>query len=131
MKVLTGKNSGYYNNECIADVVECHLKNFLIESDFDIEVGTFDNCREYGNTYRAVGAHQDYTFCVFEHRNSDEIIINGCPTNEIKPYGPYSGESKYDCYESFRYNQHYDAARKLYEILSECFAGDFKDKFRS
>ena len=131
MKVLTGKNSEYYTNKCIADVIECILKSMLVGSDIEVEVGTFDNCREYGNTYRVIDALQDYTFCVYEHRNSDQIIINGCKSDEIKPYGPYSGESKYDFYASFGYGEHYNATKKLYEMMLECFEGKFKDKFKS
>jgi hypothetical protein len=57
-----------------------------------IDFGTFDNCREYGLTF-TLGL---WTFCVYEHRNSDEICIEGCLTAEMKSYGPYGGISKYD-----------------------------------
>lgn len=57
-----------------------------------VNFGTFNNCREYGLTF-TLGL---WTFCVYEHRNSDEICIEGCPTAEAKPYGPYGGFDQYD-----------------------------------
>jgi len=92
-----------------------------------VEVGEFDNCREYGYTYRVVNGEQDITFCVYEHRNSDDIIINGCRTKDVKEYGPYNGESKYDFLFGFRYNQHQDCANKLAECLRECYLGNFDE----
>lgn len=57
-----------------------------------IDFGTFDNCREYGVTF----TYGLWTFCVYEHRNSDEIHIEGCPTAEIQSWGPYGGVDKWD-----------------------------------
>ncbi|OBG32386.1 hypothetical protein [Mycolicibacter heraklionensis] len=56
-----------------------------------ITFGTFDNCREYGLTFTA----GDWTFCCFEHRNSDQIMVEGCPTAEMKEWGPYGCYDKY------------------------------------
>jgi len=57
-----------------------------------VEFDTFDNCREYGLTYTFGG----WTFCAFEHRNSNELHIEGSPTGEIQSYGPYGGIDKWD-----------------------------------
>ena len=128
-KELINHNEDYSTNNLIADVVKLMLKYIISEEDnLTVEVGTFDNCREYGNTYRAIGAKQHYTFCIYEHRNSDEICINGCPTAEIKSYGPYTGKDKWFAHASFSYNQHYDAARQLYDFLMQSMAGIFVDK---
>lgn len=127
-KQIITNDSSYSANHMIAEVVKCILKHLISDDELNIEIGTFDNCREYGNTYRAIGAIQDYTFCVYEHRNSDMIYINGCQTDEIKSYGPYSGNDKWFSHASFSYNQHYDAARQLYDFLMQSMAGNFIDK---
>ena len=129
-KQIITKDSSYSTNNMIADVIKSILKHLISLDDDDliIEIGTFDNCREYGNTYRAIGADQDYTFCVYEHRNSDAIYINGCHTDEIKSYGPYSGDDKWFSHASFRYDEHYKAAQKLMCFLKEAIDGGFLDK---
>lgn len=57
-----------------------------------LEFGVFDCGREYGLTYTVA----DWTFCVYEHRNTDSLCIEGCPTDDMKPCGPYGGSDKYD-----------------------------------
>lgn len=76
--------------------------------DDSIDFGVFDNCREYGLTV-TVG---DWTFCAYEHRNSDAICIEGCPTAEVQPYGPYGGD-KYDVLFSTSWKQYNVAATAL------------------
>ncbi|QHJ86411.1 hypothetical protein SEA_KUWABARA_75 [Gordonia phage Kuwabara] len=66
---------------------------------------TFDNCREHGLTVRTPGG---WTFCWYEHRNSDTIHIEGCPSTEVQSFGPYGGESKYDTLAEF-WPETYDA----------------------
>lgn len=68
----------------------------------DVEFGTFDNCREYGLTITA----GDWTFCAYEHRNSDEIHIEGCPTTDVKEWGPYGGSDKFDTLAHYRWEQY-------------------------
>lgn len=63
----------------------------LLEWPEGTQFGTFNNCREYGVTYSING----WTFCVYEHRNSDEMHLEGCPTDQVQSYGPYGGEDKY------------------------------------
>jgi len=129
--MIISNEKGYYTNNMIADVILAMVKHRVqnLGSDFQVEVGTFDNCREYGKTYRVLGAKQDYTFCVYEHRNSDQICINGCPTGEVKPYGPYCNGSKYDYYFSANYDEHHRVAFELVEMLVQCKEGKFFDKF--
>ncbi len=78
-----------------------------------IDFGTFDNCREYGVTF----TYGLWTFCVYEHRNSDEIHIEGCPTAEIQTYGPYGGVSKSDTLFSARFEEYGVIATKLLAML--------------
>lgn len=91
-----------------------------------IAYGVFDNCREHGITYRAAGPRNGvagsdpftgWTFCVYEHRNSDSICVNGCPTNKVESYGPYGGENKYDTLFDTRYENYDEAAAALIAMM--------------
>jgi hypothetical protein len=55
-----------------------YLRDMEELKDINITIGTFTNCREVGLTF-AVLEKKNFTFCVYEHRNSDSIIINGAP----------------------------------------------------
>ncbi len=99
---------------------------------YEVNVGCFTNCREVGLTFALLGAYDEagkyhsvdaFTFCIYEHRNSDEIIING-KAGYVSFNGelPYGGETKYDYLAHFSYNQHYEAAEKLKELIEEKFA---------
>lgn len=78
-----------------------------------INFGTFDNCREYGVTF-GLGL---WTFCVYEHRNSDEICIEGCPSDEVQSFGPYGGETKWDVLFTAGYEEYKVVADKLLDML--------------
>jgi len=62
-----------------------------------VRYGLLDNGREHGLTYTTPGAdgaaNTGWTFCVYQHRSSDIICIDGCPTNRIQPHGPYGGDT--------------------------------------
>lgn len=88
-----------------------------------LEIKPFDNCRESGYMYRVLGSKQDCTFCVYEHRNSDEIIINGCLTQDVKSYGAYGGSSKWDYLYRFSYDEYYAVAKRLGLLLEQCYLG--------
>lgn len=81
------------------------LDAFWDERDL-LDFGTFDNCREYGLTVTVGG----WTFCAYEHRNSDDICLEGCPTGEVKEYGPYGEDNKYDVLFSARWKHYSDVA---------------------
>lgn len=88
----------------------------------EVTVGTFTNCRECGYTFRVSIYEPEYrafTFCVYEHRNSDKIIING-KEGCISLNGdlPYNGDSKWDYLHSFDYDQHKECALKLQELIN-------------
>ncbi len=97
-----------------------------------VSYGTFYNLREHGLTYTVLGPdlhpENGWTFCVYEHRNSDEIIINGCRTAEVKPYGPYGGQDKWDTLGCFDYGNYDDAANALIRILN--LAMEFGDDWK-
>lgn len=75
--------------------------------------GTFNNCREWGLTY----SHGGWTFCVYEHRNSDSICIEGCPDAEVQKYGPYGGADKYDTLSSDGFDDYEKVGQRLEAAL--------------
>lgn len=111
-----------------------HLRNDEeLASLCDIQVGTFTNCRENGLTFILTGIYDEsgkylrgdlnhgkvlFTYCVYEHRNSDSIIING-KEGYITENGflPYAGETKYDYLAEFSCGQHSEVADKLAEFM--------------
>lgn len=113
------------NQVMVANIVLLILKRYVPE-DVEILVDTFDNCREYGYTYSVKDAKQDMVFCVYEHRNSDCIIINGCLRKDMKKYGPYRDDkSKYSYYKSFMYSEYEDVAKTLLKYLIQAKDGHF------
>lgn len=100
--------------EDYAPIAMARTVGTLIASEFGelVSWDTFDNCREHGLTVSTPGG---WTFCWYEHRNSDTIHIEGCPTSEMQSFGPYGGESKYDTLAEF-WPETYDAVA---ECLSE------------
>jgi hypothetical protein len=93
----------------------------------NIYVGTFTNCRESGLTFIVSKKdNSDYfTFCVYEHRNSDNIIING-RKGYLTMNGslPYSGGSKYEYLDSFQYNEDKKVAKRLSNLIKEWVLGN-------
>lgn len=74
-----------------------------------IEVGRFENCREQGYVFTLyIGYNQDKHYAVYEHRNSDELIVL-CPlkhticlnTPTIKQMWTDDNRSKYDYNKKF------------------------------
>lgn len=83
-----------------------------------LDFGTFQNCREYGLTVTVGG----WTFCAYEHRNSDDICIEGCPTADVQEYGPYGSEDKHDVLFSARWKQYHEAADAMARITRHVLA---------
>lgn len=117
--------------DTVAEVVKLLLLDSLKYSEIlggkSLEIIPFDNCREYGYMYHIVGGKQDLVFSVYEHRNSDEMIINGGFTSNIKPHGIYNGGSKWDYLNNFMYNEHYAVAKRLGEYLEQSYVGTFDE----
>lgn len=101
------------------------LYNSDLETEIELEIGNFDNCREYGFTYSIKGSKQDNVFCVYEHRNSDQICVNGCAREDVKSYGPYSGETKWDVLFSANYEEYHSVSEQLTQWLMESYKGEF------
>lgn len=73
----------------------------LHDSKVYIAVGCFTNCRESGLTFR-ISEKKAFTWCVYEHRNSDMIIVNG-KNGYISMNGdlPYKSDDKYSYIKAF------------------------------
>lgn len=132
MEVIKINKGQFTRQGILADTILILVKKELSEVlcdteglEFELEIGEFENCREYGYTYSLLGGIQDNVFCVYEHRNSDNICINGCKREDVKPYGPYSGESKWDTLGSFSYSEYHAASKQLVEFLVHSFNGAF------
>jgi len=72
------KSQGLINSE---EVLK-RLKKRKDLADYEIWIGAFTNCREVGLTFYPIYKNgepikKSKTFCIYEHRNSDQIIING------------------------------------------------------
>ena len=98
-----------------------HLRDNPDLKEIDVVIGAFTNCRECGLTFLVMGKDaKSFTWCVYEHRNSDQIIING-KEGYITINGdlPYGWDSKYQYIADFDYNQHYEVAEKLAKLIIE------------
>lgn len=80
----------------------------------DVYVRCFQNLREMGLTFTTNGM----TYCIYEHRNSDAIIINGKKgwSGGVGDL-PYMSDSKWENIKSFSYNEHLKCAECLIKLL--------------
>jgi hypothetical protein len=86
---------------------------------YRVNVGTFTNCSECGLTFMVM-EKKSFTWCIYEHRNSDSIIINGKEGYiSLNDELPYKAGNKYDYLASFSYNEYYEAAEKLKELITK------------
>lgn len=101
--------TGNENIRIAATVGNDLVSDLLYDTRDELVFGTFDNNREYGITVTVSG----WTFSVYEHRNSDDIIVNGCPTADVEPFGPYGGGDKYDVLHGSPWRDYEGAAKAL------------------
>ena len=78
--------------------------------DPEIEVGRYENCREQGYVFRLrIGCETLMNYAVYEHRNSDQLIVLKSDRNTINTPSiddMWNGrESKYDYDKAFEYAQ--------------------------
>ena len=83
-------------------------------NDLGVVVGCFTNCRESGLTFKMFVGKNSFTWCIYEHRNSDSIIING-KEGYISSNGdlPYMAEDKYTYIKSFNFGEYEETANFL------------------
>jgi hypothetical protein len=96
--------------------------------DVYVSVGAFTNCREVGLTFAAPNTLGNFfTWCIYEHRNSDQIIVNGRP-GLVSWNGvlPYKADDKYDVIKSFGWGQFQDAADFLKREILEWSKKSYK-----
>jgi hypothetical protein len=101
--------TGQENIRIAATVGSDLVSDLMYDMRDELVFGTFDNCREYGLTVTVSG----WTFAVYEHRNSDNICVEGCPTDETEVFGPYGGEDKYDVLFTTEWRNYEVAAKAL------------------
>lgn len=89
-----------------------------------ISFDTFDNCREWGLTFTAGG----WTFCCYEHRNSDEIHIEGRPTVPIQEWGPYGGDDKYDTMFHAGWEQYQTITKALTYVIEAALIREINNR---
>ena len=110
-------------------VLELLRNNEELNDKCDISIGAFTNCRECGLTFTPFSYKDDegefvhtepFTFCVYEHRNSDDIILNGKDGwISLNGHLPYQADSKSVYIASFPYSEHYKCAEKITELILE------------
>jgi len=95
------------------------LQNDEDLKDIDVHIECFVNCRECGLTFtvRKKEGNNRKTFCIYEHRNSDEIIINGIDNwSSFSEDLPYMGD-KWTYLANFGYGEFYKVYEKLKELI--------------
>jgi len=98
-----------------------HLRNNEDIKDIRISIGTFTNCRECGLTFAVFAENgETFTWCVYEHRNSDSIIING-KDGYITLNGdlPYCSDNKWQYLGASGCGEHQATADKLANMIIE------------
>lgn len=96
----------------------------------EVRVRHFFNTRENGFVYTVdTPDGNTRSFCVYEHRNSDHLIINGTANwNEMAEPDdpdnlPYAGESKYNVLHSETCGRFEDVSVKLVDFLKRAHNG--------
>ncbi len=100
-------------------VLEC-IRDSDDLKDIEVGVGALMNCREQGLTFYAANKkHKYFTWCVYVHRNSDSIILNG-KAGLLSAAGelPYKGD-KWECIASFSYDNHLACAENLIKEIKD------------
>lgn len=86
-------------------VTDCAWNEQRKKSDAEIQVGRFENCREQGYVFSLwYNYKQVVHYAVYEHRNSDSLIVwkfNGNFINTPRPDDFMVNKSKYDYTKSF------------------------------
>lgn len=96
----------------------------------NVSVSPFFNSREFGLVYSVLTPEGNTrSFSVYEHRNSDSIIINGKTNWDItdQPYGPYPGENQHQFFAEFSYDSRRQVAETLGYFLKSAQKGELED----
>ena len=104
-------------------------------TDPEIEVGRYENCREQGYVFRLrIGCNTLMNYAVYEHRNSDKLIVLKSDRNTINTPSideMWNGrESKYDYDKGFSYGQIIECGEYILDDM-ECLVRDFAQRHPS
>ncbi len=93
----------------------------------NVAVTPFYNTREWGNVYSVIQPDGKLrAFSVYEHRNSDSIIINGKEDWDGKE-PPYAADSKHQFYGEYGPDEHQRAAQSLAFFMKQAQSGVLSD----
>lgn len=133
------ENLKHFNNDGAnykAQMILAYLRNYA-EQPFDdnglkydygncIEVARYDNCREQGYIFTLNVHYKQRHYAVYEHRNSDEIIVlistkQVMHTPSVDDMWADKGENatKYDYDKDFAYNEVMDACEWIIDDMTE------------
>lgn len=100
------------------------LKNAGVEN---LSVSNFENGREFGLAYTVIDPEgNSRTFSVYEHRNSDSIIINGT-TNWNRDEVPIAADSANKFFAEFAPGDRKQAADALVFFMKEAQKGELEN----
>lgn len=112
--------TAWAENELHSEMVKQGVEN--------VKVDSFYNTREWGNVYTV--DHPDggnMSFSVYEHRNSDAIIINGKKNWDGEEL-PYVADSKYEFFAEIPGDDKVKAAQILTYFMKETQKGEIQDE---
>lgn len=131
---LLGKNENGYPNNQAAYLALAFPQNELkdaLKADGvkNVQVDSFVNGREVGNVYTVYQPDGNTrSFSVYEHRNSDSIIINGLTNWDKDRDGlPYAVDSRHQYFAEISVGETERAARTLSYFMKEAQKGELED----
>lgn len=131
MAALTGDEGNSSNNQLYLSVAfpERELNDALKEHPVNsVSVSSFYNSREWGNAYTVVDPEGNTrTFSVYEHRNTDSIIINGKKNWDPAEGLPYAADNKNGFFAEFAFEDKKAAADTLVYFMREAEKGELPD----
>ena len=128
---MTPNNSGEVKDRQLYLSLVFPVKELKTEMDRvgidNVSVSGFDNGREWGNVYTVMTPDgSTRSFSVYEHRNTDSIIINGT-TNWDGKESPYASDSKRKFFGEFAADEHVRAAQSLTFYMMQAQKGELTD----
>ena len=99
-----------------------------VDIDCEINVDTFNNCRETGYVYKVYRKGKELYIWTFEHRNTDDIIkvvsfrSGSCNRNNM-----FDDEAYANGYQSYRYNEVKVVADDIARLLISFASGNNDD----
>ena len=131
IRVISNSDNPEYNNQLYMGTVfpDKELKeSFKKHNVTGVSVSPFYNTREYGLAYTVMEPNGDTrTFSVYEHRNTDSIIINGKTNWDTSSELPYAADSKNEFFAEFSYNDREQVADALAFYVKSAQSGDLPD----